>query len=453
MNQSQSNKASIDNIYNLDGRVPLLKAIPFGIQHILAMFVANITPIVIIAYAATFVGRDGGVTPSEVAMLIQSSMFIAGIGTLIQLYPIWRIGAKLPVVMGVSFTFVGSLSFIAATYGFGTMMGAVIIGGIVEGILGLCYKYWKKLISPIVSAAVVTTIGFSLLPVGVNSFGGGFGAENFGNPKYILVGFVTLLACILFSIFVKGHYKALNILFGLIVGYVLSIFMGMVDFSTISKTIEQSGYISFPRFLPYDVVFNPATIISVVIVFLVSAAETIGDTSAVVSGGLGREIEEKEISGSLACDGFISSLSGLFGCSPITSFSQNVGLVNMTKVVNRFTIMTGAVILILSGLFPPIGAFFSTLPQPVLGGCTIMMFGTIVVSGMSMIGKCGYTQRNTIIVALSISIGLGFTQVPQIFNFAPALVKDIFSENPVAGVFIISMVLNLVLPKDMEVVK
>ncbi len=448
---NQTKEASIDNIYQLDGRVPILKAIPFGIQHILAMFVANITPIVIIAYAATFVGREGGVTPSEVAMLIQSSMFIAGIGTLIQLYPVWRIGAKLPVVMGVSFTFVGSLSFIAATYGFGTMMGAVIIGGIVEGILGLCYKYWKKLISPIVSAAVVTTIGFSLLPVGVNSFGGGFGAENFGNPKYLLVGFVTLISCILFSIFAKKHYKALNILFGLIVGYVLSIFMGMVDFSTIGTTIEQSGYISFPRILPYTVVFNPATIISVVIVFLVSAAETIGDTSAVVSGGLGREIEEKEISGSLACDGFISALSGVFGCSPITSFSQNVGLVNMTKVVNRFTIMTGAAILIISGLFPPIGAFFSTLPQPVLGGCTIMMFGTIVVSGMSMIGKCGYTQRNTIIVALSISVGLGFTQVPQIFDFAPALVKDIFSGNPVAGVFIISMILNLVLPKDMEV--
>ncbi len=449
MNQTKT--VSMDNIYNLDGRVPLLKAIPYGIQHILAMFVANLTPIIIIASAATFAGRDGGITDHEMAMLIQASMFIAGIGTLIQLYPLWKIGARLPVVMGVSFTFVGSLSFIAATYGFGTMMGAVIIGGIVEGLLGLGYKYWKKLISPIVSASVVTTIGFSLLPVGVNSFGGGFGAENFGSPDYLIVGFVTLLACILFSIFAKGKLKPLNVLFGLVVGYILAFAMGMVDFSTISTTIEKSGYISLPKFLPYDVVFNPATIISVVIVFLVSAAETIGDTSAVVHGGLNREITDSEISGSLACDGFISSLSGAFGCSPITSFSQNVGLVNMTKVVNRFTIMTGAALLIVSGLFPPVGAFFSTLPQPVLGGCTIMMFGTIVVSGMDMIGKCGYTQRNTIIVALSISVGLGFTQVPQIFDAFPALVKDIFSGNPVAGVFIISMILNLVLPQNMEV--
>ncbi|PID82044.1 MAG: uracil permease, partial [Clostridiales bacterium] len=337
-----SKDVSIDNIYKLDGRVPLLKAIPFGIQHILAMFVANLTPIVIIAGAATFVGRTGKITDYEMAMLIQSSMFIAGIATLIQLYPVWKIGSRLPVVMGVSFTFVGSLTFIASTYGIGTMMGAVIVGGIVEGLLGLGYKYWKGLIPPIVPACVVTTIGFSLLPVGVNSFGGGYGAENFANPQVLTVGFVTLFACILFSIFAKGTLKPLNVLFGLVVGYVLAFFMGMVDFSSIEKTISQSGYIAFPNFLPYDVVFNPATIFSVVIVFLVSAAETIGDTAAIASEGLKRQIKDEEVSGSLACDGFLSSLSGAFACSPITSFSQNVGLINMTKVVNRFTIMTGA---------------------------------------------------------------------------------------------------------------
>nr|MBS9780006.1 purine permease [Moraxellaceae bacterium] len=414
---------------------------------------ANITPIVIIAGAATFIGREGGITDYEMAMLIQSSMFIAGIATLIQLYPVWKIGSGLPIVMGVSFTFVGGLTFIASTYGIGTMMGAVIIGGLFEGFLGLGYKYWKKLIPPIVPACVVTTIGFSLLPIGVHSFGGGYGAKDFANPSFLLVGFVTLFACLAFSIFAKGTLRPLNVLFGLVVGYVLAIFMGMVDFSAIDKTIAQSGYVSFPNFLPYDIIFNPATIISVIIVFLVSAAETIGDTSAVVHEGLKREIKDKEISGSLACDGFISSLAGMFACSPITSFSQNVGLINMTKVVNRFTIMTGAVILLLAGLFPPVGALLATLPQPVLGGCTIMMFGAIVVSGMSMIGKCGYTQRNMVIVALSISVGLGFTQVPEIFNSAPVLVKDIFSGNPVAGVFIISIILNLVLPKDMEVIQ
>lgn len=208
-----------------------------------------------------------------------------------------------------------------------------------------------------------------------------------------------------------------------------------------------------PKFLPYKPIFNLGAIVSVTIIFLVSAAETIGDSSALASGGLGRQIRDEEMSGSIACDGFVSALSGLFGGAPITSFSQNVGLVNMTKVVNRFTIMTGAVVLVLAGLFPPIGAIFATLPDSVLGGCTIMIFGTIVVSGMNMIGDCGYTQRNTIIVALSISVGLGFTQVKEIFKFMPGLVQDIFSSNPVAGVFIVAMVANLVLPKDMEVKK
>ncbi|MFW5633120.1 MAG: uracil-xanthine permease family protein, partial [Acetivibrio ethanolgignens] len=206
-----------------------------------------------------------------------------------------------------------------------------------------------------------------------------------------------------------------------------------------------------PRFMPYTPQFNIGAIIAVLVVFLVSAAETIGDTTAVVSGGLGRDITEKELSGSLACDGFLSAVSACFGCTPITSFSQNVGLVAMTKVVNRYTIMFGALTLILAGLFPPIGAFFSTLPQPVLGGCTIMMFGTIVVSGFTMLSKCGFTQRNTVIAALAISIGIGFTQVPGIYSAFPQMVNDIFGGNPVAGVFVIAMALNLILPKDMEV--
>ena len=208
-----------------------------------------------------------------------------------------------------------------------------------------------------------------------------------------------------------------------------------------------------PRILPYKPVFNISAILSIVVVFFVSAAETIGDTTAVVAGGIDRDITEKEISGSLACDGFLSSVSGLLGCTPITSFSQNVGLIAMTKVVNRFTIMFGALTLILAGLFPPIGAFFSTLPQPVLGGCTIMMFGTIVVSGMNMIGKCGFNQRNTIIAALSISIGIGFTQTPDIFNYFPKIIADIFAGNSVAGVFVLSMIMNFILPKDMDVKK
>lgn len=438
----ESTKADISNIYQLEGRVPVSKAIPFGLQHILAMFVANIAPILIVAGAC-------GLSAADSAMLIQSAMLIAGIGTIIQLYPVWKIGSGLPIVMGISFTFVSILCFVGTSYGYGAIVGAVLIGGIVEGFLGLFAKYWRKLITPIVAASVVTAIGFSLLSVGASSFGGGSGAENFGSAKNLILGTVTLVCCLTFNVLAKSYWKQLSVLFGLIVGYILAIAMGMVDFSALQGT----AIIALPKLLPYKPVFEPGAIISVIMIFLVSATETIGDTSAVCMGGLNREVTEKEISGSIACDGFVSALSSVFGCLPITSFSQNVGLVNMTKVVNRFTLLMGGIIMILAGVFPFFGALLATLPDAVLGGCTIMMFGTIVVSGLQMISNCGYSQRNITIAALSLSIGIGFTQVPELFRIFPQLVQSVFAENCVAVVFVTAIILNLVLPKNMEVTK
>lgn len=436
---SNKNNSSVSNIYQLEGRVPVSRAIPFGFQHILAMFVANISPIIIVAGAS-------GVSGKQLAMLIQSAMLIAGIGTLIQLFPLWRIGSGLPIVMGISFTFVSIMCYIGTNYGYGTIMGAVLIGGLIEGCLGLFAKYWIKIISPIVSASVVTAIGFSLLSVGSTSFGGGSGSENFGSVENWILGTITLLCCILFNIFAKSYWKQLSVLFGLIVGYLVAIPMGLVDFSSLAGT----SVIALPHLIPFKMEFHLNAIISVALIFLVSATETIGDTQALANSGLNRSATTKEISGSLACDGFISSLSSLFGCMPITSFSQNVGLVAMTKVVNRFTIATGALIMILAGIFPIFGAVLATLPDAVLGGCTIMMFGTIVVSGLQMIGKCGYSQRNITIVALSLSIGIGFTQVPELFSVFPKIIETVFAENCVAVVFLVAVILNLILPQNME---
>jgi len=439
MNQKNAT-SSIENIYSLDGRVPLGKAIPFGLQHVLAMFVANLAPIIIIAGVA---GLDVG----QRSMLIQNAMFVAGIGTMVQLYPVWKIGSRLPMVMGVSFTFVSILCYVAATFGYGVAVGAIIIGGLVEGFLGLFAKYWRKVISPIVAACVVTAIGFSLFEVGANSFGGGVGSPTFGSGPNILVASVALIGSLVFNIFAKGFYKQLSVLFGLVIGYVLAAFLGMVDFSAILT----SKFISLPKILPFMPEFNLSAILSVVVIFLVSATETIGDTTAMVAMGLDREPTDKEISGSLACDGFCSSVSGLFGCAPITSFSQNVGLVAFTKVVNRYTLATGAACMILAGLFPPIGAIFASLPDAVLGGCTIMLFGQIVSSGIRMISNCGFSQRNSIIVALSLSIGLGFTRVPAIFSVLPTMVAEVLANNCVAVVFVVSLILNIVLPKSMEI--
>lgn len=433
--------ADIANIYRLDGQVPVMKAIPFGLQHILAMFVANLTPITLIAGAS-------GLKQAEIAILLQNAMFVAGIATMIQLYPLWKVGSRLPIVMGVSFTFVTVLSTVAANYGYPAVVGAVMIGGIMEGTLGLLAKYWKKIISPIVAASVVTAIGFSLFTVGTRSFGGGY-SEDFGSAQNLILGTITLLVCLAWNIMAKGYWKQLSVLVGLIVGYIVAIFMGKVDLSVIFS----GGILSFPKFLPYMPEFHPGAIVSVAIIFLVSAAETIGDTTAMVSGGLERDITTEEISGSLACDGYASVFSSLLGCPPVTSFSQNVGLIAMTKVVNRFTIMTGAVCMILAGLLPPVGNFFASLPDSVLGGCTIMMFGTILTSGIEMIAKAGFTQRNITIAALSLSVGIGFTAASEtdIWHIFPQLLQSVFSANVVAVVFVMAIILNLVLPKDMDI--
>lgn len=428
-----------DPIYDPHGKISIRKAVPFGLQHVLAMFVANIAPILIVAGAVKM-------EAAESAALVQSAMIIAGIGSLLQLYPIWRFGSGLPIIMGISFTFVSIACVIGTKYGYGAVLGAALVGGILEGILGLGASWWRKFVPPIVSASVVTAIGFSLLPIGANSFGGGFGNPEFGDQKYLIVGTITLVACLLWNLKAHSFYKQLSVLFGLVVGYVTAYAMGMVDLSRLT----QVPLVSLPGFMPVELEFHGDAIFSFFLIFLVSATETLGDTSALATMGFGRPPKSREVSGSITVDGFISSASSLFGCMPITSFSQNVGLIAMTKVVNKKAIGCGAAIMILAGLFPGLGVILASLPDAVLGGCTLMMFGSIVVSGVRMLGECGFSQRNMSIAALSLSIGLGFTQTPQIFRIFPDLIRSVFAENCVAVVFLVALVLNLVFPKEEE---
>ncbi len=429
--------AAKSNLYQLDGRVPVVQAIPFGLQHVLAMFVSNIAPIIILA---NIVGTD----PVVSATLIQNCMIIAGIGTLVQLYPIWRIGSRLPIVMGISFTFLSLSISIAVSQGMGVLMGAVVVGGIIEGLLGLFARFWIKIIAPVVAATVVTTIGFSLLPIGANSFAGGQGAVDFGSLNNWIVGSITLLTCLICQVFAKGLLRSLSVLVGLIVGYILAVCMGMVDFSG----LQHVDFVSMPNFMPFKIEFNIGAILSIIAIYLVSATETIGDTSALCQGAFHRAPTEKELGASISCDGFVSTFAGIFGCTPITSFSQNVGLANLSGVVNRFAIATGACIMIIGGVFPAVGTLLTTIPQAVLGGCTIIMFGSIMFAGFSMLAKCGFSDRNMIIVAMSLSVGLGFTQAVGMFSIFPKMVQTIFAENCVAVVFLLAVILNLLLPKD-----
>ena len=244
-------EVSMENIYSLDGKVPILKSVPFGLQHVLAMFVANIAPIMIVTAAS-------GLSVQETASLIQTAMIMAGIGTLVQLFSIWKLGARLPIVMGISFTFVSVFCYIGPQWGYEAVIGAAIVGGIIEGLLGLFAKYWRKIISPIVSACVVTAIGFSLLSVGANSFAGGAGSADFGSAQNWILGSITLVCCIVFNILAKGHLKQLSVLFGLIVGYIVAVFMGKVDFSA----LENIAVVSLPKIMPYKPTFNLSAIIS-----------------------------------------------------------------------------------------------------------------------------------------------------------------------------------------------
>lgn len=282
----------------------------------------------------------------------------------------------------------------------------------------------------------------------------------FGAWYHLLVGVLTLIVCLVTRYVLKGVYKNLNILVGLIFGYILSIIFTvagiapMVDFSGIQETIDQVGFFSIPKlvfFTSHKPVFNLGSFLTIAIVFLVSAAETTGATTAVCTGALGRDLKMEELQGSLAVDGFSSAISGCFGCLPLTSFSQNVGLVTMTRVINRFTIFIGALILILASLFPPLGAFFNSLSQAVLGGCTVMMFGSIMYEGIKMLKNCEFNDRTMIIVSLSFCIGVGLTQTSgNFFSAFPKEVGDIFNGNAVAGVFVVSLLLSLLLPKKKQ---
>ena len=450
---------STENIYRLNGRVPLKKAIPFGLQHVLAMFVSNLAPVLIVCSAALVRGTGEHLTSAEITQLLQCAMFVAGIGTCMQLYPVWKIGSGLPIVMGVSFTFLGSLLVICTNpeLGYEGMVGAVILGGIFEGLVGLSARYWKRFLTPVVSACVVIAIGLSLLSVGMDSWGGGSGVADFGAWYHLVVGAFTLIVCLVARYLLKGVYKNLNVLVGLILGYLLAIIFTvagiapMVDFSGITKTVQEVGVFSLPKLVfltSHEPIFDLGAFLTIAIVFLVSAAETTGATSAVCTGALDREIKMEELQGSLAVDGFSSALSGCFGCLPLTSFSQNVGLVAMNKVVNRYSIGIGGIFLIACGLFPKLAALISIMPQSVLGGAAVMMFSSIVISGIQLITKWPLSPRNVTIVSVALGVGYGLGSNSAVLAQLPESINLIFGGSGIVPAALFAIILNIILPKD-----
>ena len=454
--------------YEFHGRIPLQQAIPLGLQHVLAMFVGNLTPLMIICGIC-------GITsdyPDIYVTLLQNAMLAAGIITLIQLWSIGPIGGQVPVIMGTSSGFVGVMRGVAANaplggglVAYGAIIGAGMIGGLCEAVLGFFIKPLRKFFPPVVTGTVVLAIGLSLISVGVNSFAGGSGAKDFGSIPNLLLGLLVLAVIVALKHFTKGITSTSCILCGIIVGYIAASIMGMVmphelvDAEGATYTaawyvnwsaIGQAKWFSVPQILPVKPVFNAHAILSILIMFLVTAVETIGDISGCIEGGMGREATAKELSGGVICDGVGSFIASLFSSLPTTSFSQNVGLVTMTKVVNRMALTCGAIFLVLSGLSPKLAAVISIMPQSVLGGAAVMMFASIAVSGIKLLTKYGITNRVVTIVSIAMGLGFGLGATSGALSGLPEAVQLVFGGSGIVPAAVLAIILNLIIPKEQE---
>ena len=451
--------------FQLNGKMPLKQAIPLGLQHVLAMFVGNLTPLLIITGAC---GIAGGEFASLQLALLQNAMLVAGLVTLVQLYAIGPIGGKVPIIMGTSSGFIGVFNGVAATMGGGVtayaaMMGASIVGGLFEGILGAFLKPLRKFFPAVVTGTVVLSIGLSLISVGINSFGGGNTAKDFGSMENLLLAIFVLAMILFFKHCTIGITRSSAILCGIICGYIAAFIMGLVlpttgitaDGVEYTKAwvlnwdkVANAAWFDIPKLLPVKPIFELKAILPVCIMFIVTAVETVGDISGVMESGMGREATDKELSGGIICDGLGSSFAALFGVLPNTSFSQNVGLVAMTKVVNRFALATGAVFLVLCGLCPKLGAIVSIMPQSVLGGAAVMMFSSIVISGIQLITKEPLSGRSLSIVSVALGVGYGMGANAGILAHTPQAVQLIFGGSGIVPAAMVAILLNVLLPKE-----
>ena len=451
--------------FRFEGKMSLKQALPLGMQHVLAMFVGNLTPLLIITGAC---GLAGGEFADLRVTLLQNAMLVAGIVTLVQLYSIGPIGGKVPIIMGTSSGFIGVFSSVAASMGggvlaYGAIMGASLIGGLFETVLGFFLKPLRKLLPSVVTGTVVLSIGLSLISVGVNSFGGGNTAQDFGSVENLLLAIFVLVVILICKHSGSTFLNSSSILVGIICGYIAAFLMGLILPTTALNAegvvytkawvlnwnkVAEAKWFALPELMPVKPVFDMRAIAPVMIMFIVTAVETVGDISGVIMGGMDREATDTELSGGVICDGIGSSFAALVGVLPNTSFSQNVGLVSMTKVVNRFALATGGIFLILCGLVPKLGALVSIMPQSVLGGAAVMMFSSIVVSGIQLITREPLTPRSLSIVSVALGLGYGIGANNGILAHAPQMFSLVFGGSGIVPAALVAILLNLAIPKD-----
>ena len=422
---------------------PMGQAAPLGLQHVLAMFASNVTPSIIVAGAAGL--QFGG---TEQVYLIQMAMLFAGIATLFQTIGFGPVGARLPIMQGTSFAFVGVLAGIAATQGLGVALTSCIIGGLIHFALGSVIANIRYLFPPLVTGLVILAIGLYLVPVGIKYAAGGaadfqMAAESFGSLMHWTVALTVIVVALGFKFMTKGILSNAAILLGLIAGYLVAFMFGMVNFAAVGKASWVTGL----QTLPYGFEFNLGAVIGVTLVSIVSAVETVGDTSATAKAGAGREATDEEISGATYADGLGTAVAGVFGGLPNTSFSQNVGIVGMTGIMSRHVVTIAGAIMVICGLVPKIGAIIASMPLPVLGGGVIVMFGMVAAAGLNVLSEIKMSRRNMIIIALSLSIGLGFNLVPSAVQYLPGIWKTL-ATSAVAPTAFLAIILNQILPEE-----
>jgi len=419
---------------------PLKRSIPLGIQHVLAMFVGNITVPIIIAGIV-------GVTPEEKVFLIQVAIFVAGVATLIQTIGVGPLGAKLPIVQGTSFGFLPVSIPLAKTYGLGVLFGGALFAGLVQVCLGAILKKIRHWFPPIVTGVVVLVIGISLMQVALVYAGGGKWLmdnkpELFASGQQLFLSITVLVVTLGVHQFGRGIFATASILIGLIVGYLIAIPMGMVNFSIIAN----AAWFAFPSPLKFGLSFNFAALLGMGIMALITTIETVGDISGITIGGAGREATDREISGGIMADGAGTVLASFFGALPNTSFSQNVGVIAFTGVMSRHVVTIGAIFLVLAGLIPKLGAIVSAMPQAVLGGASIVMFGMIAAAGVKLLTQEALNRRKMLIVAISLTLGIGLPQVPQFVQYFPTQLAVVMKSGIVpAGIF--ALVMERILPR------
>jgi NCS2 family nucleobase:cation symporter-2 len=424
---------------------PMGQAVPLGLQHVLAMFASNVTPSIIVAGAAGLAFGSG-----EQIYLIQMAMLFAGVATIFQTMGIGPIGARMPIMQGTSFAFVGVLAGISATQGLGVALTSCIIGGLIHFALGSVIGRIRFLFPPLVTGLVILAIGLYLIPVGIKYAAGGaadfqMAAESFGSLKHWTVALTVIIVALLFKFKTSGSLSNAAILIGLLAGYAVAAMLGMVSLAGFQK----ASWVTSIQVLPYGFEFSLGAVVAVTLVSIVSAVETVGDASATAKAGAGRDATDEEIAGATYADGLGTAVAGVFGGLPNTSFSQNVGIVGMTGVMSRHVVTIAGVILVICGLLPKIGALIASMPLPVLGGGVIVMFGMVAAAGMNVLSEVKMTRRNMVIIAISLTAGLGLNLVPTAVQYLPGIWKTL-ATSAVAPTAFLAIVLNQILPEDIE---